>query len=94
MSVRDKLRDEIGPVKLRDLAPHHVRGALFVVSPPLELLDVAVAVAEDEADAVRGWLESGALRRSTDDDMAAWPEEGFDAAIVQPYVLVAPPEDG
>lgn len=90
-ATREKLAGEIGDVKLRDLAAHHLRGALFVVAAGASLLDVAVAVAADDVAQVREWLDDGTLRRSADDDLATWRHDGcFSAVVLQPYVLVQP----
>ncbi|MBW2461124.1 MAG: DUF2288 family protein [Deltaproteobacteria bacterium] len=90
MNLRDKLASEIAPIQWQVLEGHHRRGALFIVDPAVELVDVAVAMAEDRADAVEGWLDAAQIARPADEDVHAWtPEEGarFLFVIVQPYVL-------
>jgi len=72
------------------LAMHHRRGALLLVDAEIALPDVARALAADEADQVRQWLEAGRVRRPTPDEVSRWEaEQGehFVSAIVQPYVL-------
>lgn len=72
------------------LAMHQRRDALFVVRAGVSLAEVAVAVAEDRADAVSGWIERGQLTRPTPSEIAAWAlEEGaqFVSVILQPYVF-------
>ena len=72
------------------LAMHHRRDALFIVAESVSLLDAAVAVADDDADAVETWVESGHLARATSEQVAAWEKESgakFVTAIVQPFVL-------
>ena len=92
--LRDRLAADIGPVPLRDLAIHHLKGALFVVQRGLALADAAVALVRDDAAAVSGWLEQGTLRKSADADLAAWPQTAeYRVVVIHPYVLVEAPPD-
>jgi hypothetical protein len=87
--LRDKLRSEIMAGGWDLLTEHHGRGALFVVAPDLDLLEVALAVAEDRVDDVRGFVDSGKLVRPAPAQVD--PRSGsaprFQFVIVQPYVL-------
>ncbi len=90
--TRDKLSSERAVTDWRSLGSHHERQALFVVSGGVDLLDAAVAIAEDDSAAVAAWLAQGALARPTDDEVAAWagePDTSFEFLIVQPYVVAA-----
>ena len=87
----DKLRELLGPVTYSDLQAHLDRGAVFLVSPDLDLLTCAVALATDDAEKVRIWLSEGGLRRPLQDERARWSatsELRFLAVPVQPYVLI------
>ncbi|RLB55983.1 MAG: hypothetical protein DRJ42_04660 [Deltaproteobacteria bacterium] len=89
-NLRDTLASEIAPIHWRAIEGHHRRGALFIVDVAVELVDVALAMAEDRTDAVKGWLDAAHIARPTGDDVDAWTaEEGarFLFVIVQPYVL-------
>ena len=89
-NLRDKLASEITPTQWAVLEAHHRRGALFIVDPTVELVDAAVAMADDRTDAVKTWLEAAQIGRPTGDESEAWAtEEGtrFMFVIVQPYVL-------
>ncbi|MEZ4239868.1 MAG: DUF2288 domain-containing protein [Myxococcota bacterium] len=92
MELRDRLRTEVMRATWDDLAPHFARGALVVADPALDLLDVGVAIARDDTDAVGGWLASADVRRATDGDAAGWAEQGttFQVLILQPWVLAQP----
>ncbi len=96
ISIRDKLAGERAITDWRSLKPHHERETLFLVGGPLDLLDAAVAVAEDDAASIQQWLERGWLVRPTDDQAKAWaeePEDPFAFLIVQPFVLATLVED-
>jgi len=91
-ALQQKLESEIMAAPWALLAPHHVRGAVFVVDPALPLVMVAMAVGQDRVDDVKGWLAAGQLAKVTAGQAAAWDEsdQPFQVLIVQPYVLVTP----
>lgn len=95
-SIRDKLDSERAITDWRSLKPHHGKETLFLVDDQLDLLDAAVAVAEDDADSIKRWLALGWLARPTDAQAQAWtenPDAPFAFFIVQPFVLAAPVDD-
>ena len=72
------------------LAMHQKRDAVFILKPAVNLLDAAVAVAEDNTADVKRWLEAGDMYRPTSAQITAWSKEDgvqFDSVIVQPFVL-------
>ena len=91
-STRDKLAGERAITDWRSLKPHHERETVFLVDDRLDLLAAAVAVADDDATAIQGWLTSGWLIRPTDDQALGWTDDldtTFEFLIVQPFVLAA-----
>jgi hypothetical protein len=89
--VRAQLAQQIHRVDWKPLAPHAKRGGLVLVDPQLDLLEVAVAVAQDDGERVQAWMAAQQLTRATSAQADAWREESgehFMAVIVQPYVLV------
>lgn len=90
-SIRERLAKEIGTCLSQDLRAHLTRGVVRLVAPTLELLEVAVAVAEDDAPRVQRWIAAGDLASPTLEQVEAWdrtPEARFRMAIVRPFVLV------
>jgi len=88
--LRAQLAQQIHRVDWKPLAPHAERGGLVLVDPQLDLLEVAVAVAEDDGDQVQAWMAAQQLTRATPAQTDAWRGESgehFTAIIVQPYVL-------
>lgn len=92
--VRDKLRGEVMSSYWEDLAPHQQRGALLLLTPALDLLDVAEAIAKDDKQSVTGWLASGALRRANERDRESYEKDAeeetqlrFQFVVVQPWVV-------
>ncbi|NPA25429.1 MAG: DUF2288 domain-containing protein [Deltaproteobacteria bacterium] len=91
-----KLAEEIGTVPWSWLRLHHQRGVLFLVADELELLEVALAVAEDRVDEIRNWLETGRLNQPRPEQVEEWENSGglFAGVIVKPYVFFKPAEIG
>jgi len=88
-ALRKKLESELMDTDFRALAPHFARGALVMVAPELDLLDVAEAVARDQRAQVEAWLSQRLIWRTTDDDArrATSTDQTFQFVIVQPWVL-------
>lgn len=87
---RAKLKTEIQASKAPELLPHHRRDALLIVSLGGDILDVAVAIAEDNAEIVSGFLADGRVYKPTLAQMSDWCvdlELRFQFVILQPYVL-------
>ncbi len=73
-----------------DLLPHQRRGALLILSPTADLLDVGLAIANDVREDVEKMTVEGALFKPTLGQLAEWcstPEIQFQFLILQPYVL-------
>jgi hypothetical protein len=88
--LRDKLRGEIAAVDAPALLPHHRRGALMVLAIEVDLLDVAEAIARDDAAMVKGLIDEGKLAKPSLGQLADWCVDTslrLQFVIVQPYVL-------
>lgn len=88
--LREKLRGEIAAVEPAALLPHHRRGGLVVLAAHIDLLDVAEAIATDDAETVAALLESGELAKPALGQLADWcaePALRLQVVIVQPFVL-------
>ena len=89
-NIREKLEREVGPADWKVIRPHFLRGAVIVVSPDLDLIDVAKSVAEDDAVSVEAWINSGRLTRPAPEDAKEWEESGreLNAIVLDPFVLL------
>jgi hypothetical protein len=88
--LKAHLTNEVHRVDWQPLAPHARRGGLVLVDSRLDLVEVAVAVAEDDSGKVRRWMQSQQLLKPTLQQIETWQdetEERFTIVIVQPYVL-------
>jgi hypothetical protein len=86
-ALRDKITAEILPCDWAALRPHHQRQALFLVSPDLDLVEAALAVAANRADRVEAWLTVGRLGRPQASMADVLKAGRFQFVIVQPFVL-------
>lgn len=73
-----------------ELARHFARGMVVKVAADMDLVAVAAAVAQDQAEQVEAWTRTGKIRRANDDDARDWHEQDsvFWAVVVAPWVLV------
>lgn len=87
---REKLAEEIGVIAWAELQRHFARGVLVVVSPRLELLEVALALTVDDKGMFSDWLAAGLVERASDAQALAWSAAGAElrAVVVAPWVLV------
>lgn len=89
--LKDKLKTEVEETDWAPLKQHHEHGAVFIIEG-IDLLDAAVAVAKDKVEFIKLWLESGALRKPTNEETEKWDaEKNMKLArfiIIQPYVLI------
>ena len=89
-SLHDKFNAELSVASWSALAPHAERGGLFWVDRQLDLVEVAVSFALDDARSVQAWHEAQLLLPA-----ALKPPQDFAAfhfLIVQPFVLAQPLE--
>ena len=87
---REAFAGQVDTVGWSELHSHAEAGRLFIVASDLDIVDVAVAVANDQAAEVEGWVASGKLLRPSSDQMQAYESrEGvtFHFVIVSPFVL-------
>ncbi len=88
-ALGDRIRSELLDASWDVLVPHQSRGALLAVYDGLQVVDAALAIALNQAAIVQAWLASGHLRKVDTTQWNQWSERRFQAAIVQPYVVVA-----
>jgi hypothetical protein len=92
-ALREKLKADIQPTPAAELLPHHRRDALFVVHADVDILDVAVAIATDNAAEVEAWVQASKLYKPSLAELSDWCvdlELLFQFVILQPYVLAQP----
>lgn len=73
-----------------ELVRHFARGVVVKVAAGMDLVAVAVAMAQDRTDEIEAWTQAGLIQRAGDDDARYWHEQEsvFWAVVVAPWVVV------
>lgn len=90
LDLRTRLNTETARIGWGELERHFARGAIVVVSPDLDLVEVAACFVEDRRDDVAHWMERDDVHAATSEEAAAWAagEAELWAVVVAPWVLV------
>lgn len=88
--LRTKVNLETSRIAWKDLQRFFASGAAISVSNELDLVEVALQIAEDNKLQVQQWLVSGQIGKVSDEQARAWYEADAEmwAVVVSPYVLV------
>ncbi len=89
--IIESFKRDLAEVTWRELKIHLQRDAIIVFSAEIDLIEAAVAVADDDKNRVESWLAAGQLGKPTDQQLKDW-EDGADMLfrmlIVQPFILI------
>lgn len=88
--LRTELAETLDETEWSWLIPHAKRDALILVTQNLHLLDVGVAIADNNVASVQHWIGEQLIYKPSADQLSHWnqnPTRRFTALIVQPYVL-------
>ncbi len=88
--LRAKLNLETARIAWAELERPFARGAVIRVAPDMDLVDVALDVAENNAARIQAWLAEGRIARADLLDAEDWHtrQPGLWAVVVAPWVLV------
>ncbi len=88
--LRAKLNGETAKVSWAELQRHHARGTVVRVAGELDLVEVAVAMAQDNGAQVGKWMQAGQLGKVSDEEAHDWLARDPDlwSVVVAPWVLV------
>ena len=85
-----KLNRETSKIDWEALQRFYAQGTVLVVAAELDLVAMAVALAEDKAQYIAELLEKGLLQKADETQAKAWLAEKCEvwAVVVAPWVLV------
>lgn len=85
-----KLLGETAAISWQELQPVFARGALLQVAGDCDLVEAALAVAQDDSAKVAQWMANGQLGRLEVEQAQDWLARDPDlwAVVVAPWVLV------
>ena len=88
--LRRRLNMETSKLRWTELQRHYAGGNVVSVAEGLDLIEVAVAIARDDTEAVKTWMADGRLAKLGDIQAAAWLQADVElwAVVVKPWVLV------
>ncbi|MBL1175574.1 DUF2288 domain-containing protein [Pantanalinema sp. GBBB05] len=89
--LRAELAESLDEAEWDWLAPHAERESLILVDSGLNLLDVGVAIANDNVSYVQRWIDEALIYKPSPSQVAVWSHDltkRFQALIVQPFVLI------
>ncbi len=89
--IRAELTATLDEAEWDWLAPHARRDVLILVALGLDLVEVGIAIATDDAPCIQGWIDRALIQKPSPAQLSVWNQnqsKRFQALIVQPYVLV------
>jgi hypothetical protein len=89
--IKNRLIKDLADMEWNDLIPHARRDALIVVNQNLNLIDVGVAIAQDEVLPVQHWISEQLIAKPSSAQLTNWnlnTTQKFRTLIVQPFVLI------
>ena len=88
--IAARLNTETARISWPELERHFARGVLLTVSPTLDIVQLGAHMIHDDKGLIDAWLETGELRKTTDDDARGWSEgeSVLWAVVIAPWVLV------
>jgi len=89
--LRAALAESLDEAEWEWLIPHAKRDAVLVVDTQLDLLDVGVAIANDNTASVEDWINRQLLTKPSLVKLGEWNNDRskwFKTLIIQPYVLI------
>ncbi|MFZ6771816.1 DUF2288 domain-containing protein [Undibacterium sp. SXout7W] len=88
--LRKKINLETATFPWSELLRHFATGNVIAVESTLDLVDVAVAMANDDANVVGQLLSSGKIAKVSDTQAQLWLEQDLNlwTVVVKPWVLV------
>jgi hypothetical protein len=88
--LRAKLNGETAKVAWAELQRHHARGVVVRVDGELDLIEVALAMAQDDGVSVSRWMQAGQIGKVTDEEAHDWlaRDPVLWSVVVAPWVLV------
>ena len=95
-NLKEKLKSEKEKVKWIALEEHHERESLLIIKSHLDLIDVAVSIANDDVHKVKEWLSTEEIKRPDEEMVNDFKENDhvyFEFVIIQPYVIAQQLED-
>ena len=88
--LEDKIKKDIFTAKWSDLQRHYALGSVYLLDGEVDMLELSIAVASDDAEKIKALLESGKMGQIPDDLAKNFAKDNsmFQCSIIQPFVFV------
>lgn len=88
--LRAKVNMETSRIHWKELQRFFASGVAVVVSPKLDLIEVAFQMHSDNKAQFEAWLTSGMIAKVSDEQAAVWLATDLEvwAVVVSPWVLI------
>ena len=90
-SSRKELEEMVDVAMWEWLSPHAARARVILVGAMLDLVDVGIALTDDNTQLVQSWIDDGWLRHPSAEELSDWnadKDKQFTSLVVPPFVLV------
>jgi hypothetical protein len=91
--LRAEFHGQTAQISWRDLQPHYARGAVVLVKPGLDLVEVALQLRRDNTEQFQRWMQEGEVAGVSDEQglQLAQDNPSLWTVVVAPWVLVQLP---
>ena len=88
--LEDKIKKDIFTAKWTDLYRHYAVGSVYLIDGSVDLVELSVAIAEDNSDKIKDLLETGKMGKIPSELAETFDKENgmFQCSILQPFVFV------
>lgn len=89
--LRAELVESLDEAEWNWLIPHAQRDAVIVVTEQLNIVDVGIALANDNVASVQSWIDEELIHKPSVSQLSDWNSDRtkrFNSLIVQPFVLI------
>lgn len=89
-NAQARLNAETARLSWPELERHFARGAVIRIDSELDLIDVAIAIADDEKAAIETWMNAGQVGHPDMENAKDWVERqpDFWTVVIAPWVLI------
>lgn len=88
--LRREYLGQTARIRWHELQTHYARGAVVLVAPELDLVEVAVQLGLDNAARFQAWIDDGKVAAPGEAQARAWYDANAElwAVVAAPWVLV------
>lgn len=89
-TIRERFEQEMAPIAFMELQKHFAKGIIIHVSGDLDMIEVAIKLHEDDATAIKCWMDEEKIIRAHDEHAKKWLDDEtiLMAVTAAPWVLV------